>query len=860
MALNVKIERINEADAEIERMEREEVDMRRLYMQDGVIDDTERDALERVKGKIDQLKEIVARIRAEVEENQRIWESHAGDWTLAQNRLQELQNFRHPDAGAMAETQDTVHQAVTDQRWADATTAFEQVEYNMGPTWEDYERQVAARDTYDPMRVDFDTRMTDVAAAEPQTQEIVQRQNAIRGNVPAIDAAAGVPDYVQTLELMQVSVTELEALEAELMRVQQAQSAYDAALQGLQPRLTDASTSEYTALQAQSEAIAGLTTEMETLATAHDYEGALAKLQELSTAVDTFLADRDALDTARTSYEARLASLSGRLAAASSSEMESTANLQQTIIDAEDAMRAAAEAENFVEALSLADAVETALTNYEAVVADRDLYDARLAALQDELAQTSETRPEWAYLEPIQSEIVTIQTAMETAAAAEDFATALDEIARLEVKLLAFFDAIAAKRDTYQSARNPLEARLEHYTDCLYPLATEKAAVATALRDVDAAAAAEDWETAVNGVAGLEIALDAFDTAHDAHHVTLANQVMADIAPLRTAASDPANRGLTTTTTLTDNLVQITRSAGSDEHLIEVFDVIARSQALESQLANVRTIRDRIEGSWDEDGTAMTLYNEMQGDLANLPPEARNMLVENLLAEDGFFDSVDATERAAVQDIWSSAPNVDPAFMAADSETTSQIVAQLERDPEVQRIAAEWSGMSEAGQEAAMAHVASIIGGPEGWGLDGMDEMDYDVDGGDCTSNPNLKGSHTDTTINVCMCNNIAHAGWNPSADFADVVLNLTHEVGHEYQEQMVEEFNNGNMERSDPRYEQARMLALDRQYFEEFPADYDDFNIYVNSPWEQLSRRTSNRVQGELPGEFGAGNTERVN
>ncbi len=52
-------------------------------MRDGVIDDTEQDALDRIKGKIDKLRDAVTSLRAEVEENKRIWESHGGEWTEA---------------------------------------------------------------------------------------------------------------------------------------------------------------------------------------------------------------------------------------------------------------------------------------------------------------------------------------------------------------------------------------------------------------------------------------------------------------------------------------------------------------------------------------------------------------------------------------------------------------------------------------------------------------------------------------------------------------------------------------------------------------------------------------------------------
>ena len=52
--------------------------------------------------------------------------------------------------------------------------------------------------------------------------------------------------------------------------------------------------------------------------------------------------------------------------------------------------------------------LDTALTEYETIMEDRDLYEARLAAMQDELAEASVSQAKWAYLERIQSDLMTI--------------------------------------------------------------------------------------------------------------------------------------------------------------------------------------------------------------------------------------------------------------------------------------------------------------------------------------------------------------------------------------------------------------------------------------------------------------------
>jgi hypothetical protein len=864
MSLNVKIERVEMAEVEIDRMSTEEDRMRGIYMQDGVIDDTEQDALDRIKSKIDRLRGVVARLRAEIEENKRIWEARASEWTEAQNRLQALQDFAHPDAASMATAVGDVTLAVSDQRWADATAGLDQVQTNMEHVWADYELQTAAQAEYDPMRIDLDTRLPGAEAAEPQTELIAGLLGQIRGNLSAINASVTARNYVEALGLLQTAVTELEAAEAEIIRVQEAKAIYDEALAALQDRLTDASVCEYQTLSEQQGPLLPLQGAMETAATGHDYEAAKLKLDELEIAVDAFLTARGDLDAERTAYEDKLTTLRGRLTAASVSEMPTTAELQRTIITAEDAMTAAAEAEDYAEALRLSGDVEIALEAYELIIEDRDLYLARLDAMRDELTDASVTQAKWGYLEPIQIDMAALQTDMESAATANDYATALIGISALEAKLAEFYAAITAKKLEYETELVQLDSRTAHLDDCNYPLSTEISAVQSAIAAIDADVTDENWMDALNGVASAMALLDVFDTAHAAHDATLRAQITTALPALRTAADHPDNDEISSASTLRDNIVALDRALAGTQDLDAMILVLDRATQLAADLEQIREIRDKIDVMFNADDEALEIFNEIKrnGDLKSLPLEARNMLVETLL-EDGMFDSVDSAERTAVQEIWSSTVNLDPAFEAFDRTTTNEIVSSLSDDPQVQGYSANWTTMTAAEQRAAMSYIGNIIGGEDGWDVEGNEDINYTVDQGKCPTKPNLMGFHregTDTTneeISVCMSN--TNGTWNPSADFADVVLNLAHEVGHGYQESLIDQYESEELSPGSPEYEQARMLSLDRRYFEEFPADYNTFGIYVHSPMEQQSRRTSNRMRTDLPPAYGSGHHQSV-
>lgn len=519
MSKNVKIEKIEEGEQAIETLSMEEDRMRSLYLQDGVIDDTEQEALDRIRGKIDTVGTRIRDLRAEVERNREIWQSHAADYADIQSRAQVLADFGHADAATVQASLEPIAAAASnsDQRWADATAGLENAMMNIEPIWQDYEAQKAARDEYDLLRPEFDTRLGDAEAAGPFTEDLTSQIAAVRGTVSAIDGSASAGQWVDALALLQEAVVRLEPVEAEVARIEAAKAVYESDLAALQSRLTEASTSEYATLAEQSQAIADKQTEMEAAAAAHDYETASGHVAELTPLVDDYLSRRDELDQERAAYESALGPIEGRLQAAASCEMATAGDVQQRMIDAETEMRALAEAEDFAGALAKLGDVETALTEYEAMIDDRDLYEARLAAIQDELIEYSTSRADRAYLQTIQGQMATIQSDMEAAAAAEDYQTALSKIGELEAKIAECIAEIEKKRQDYETARTNLNRQVSaaqsDANDAAPALDTQMAAITAKIPPIDTAAAAEDWAEAKNLIQPALDAVAAFNSA-----------------------------------------------------------------------------------------------------------------------------------------------------------------------------------------------------------------------------------------------------------------------------------------------------------------------------------------------------------
>ena len=666
--------------------------------------------------------------------------------------------------------------------------------------------------------------------------------------------------------------TELQAVEVEIAQIVALKIAYEATLAALQPRIAEASVSEFQKLAERQTELLAIQDAMEAAAALHDYETAQAKADELGAALDAYLPEQDELRAQRDEFESAYGKLKPRLSAASTSELESTAGIQQTIIDLQDKIDTAAAAEEYSDAMPLLGELDTALTEYETIMEDRDLYEARLAAMQDELAEASVSQAKWAYLEPIQSDLMTIQGEMETAAAAEDYETALIKIAELEAKLGDFFATIEAKKAEYEAARGPLEPRLAHLDECNYPIAAEKTAVKNALKDIDKAVTEEDWESALNGMATAEAALSAFETAHKTHDDQIRVEVTTKLVGIKAVIAGNVFSTSSTKKSLVKLVAEIDAALSKTSDLDSLPNKVKLADDLSKDLEVINQINARIDDKWDinKDNEALAIVNELKSDpakLADLPFEARNRLIDEML--DG---STNEDEQKAVQDLWASTKDtIDPAFEAQDAKLTGKMLKALEDDPKVQEYAKNWSGMNNADKQKAMKHIGGIIGGDDGYELDGIEDIDFTADGKrgstDCTTKPGLRGFHAEAhgdkpeEISVCMCNTYTLSNgskWDPGTDMGDVLMNLTHEVGHGYQEQLIDKLECGDLKPGDAEYEQARALQLDRKYFKKFPDDYEG-STYINSPFEQLSRITANRVGSDLPPGYGTGYTQEL-
>ncbi|MGB5560215.1 MAG: hypothetical protein WBN04_19650 [Paracoccaceae bacterium] len=194
--MNFKIEQIEAAEVQIKALRASEDAFRLEANKDGVIDDAEQAVLDRIKGKITQLQTAVQKIRVTIEENKRIWESKAASYEAWQDQIGKLTDWGHIDHAAFDKTATDLKEAVADQRWADATAAFDQSVQAMTPVFETYQTQSAAKLEYETQLQSLQAKISALGSAPAQSDEAKAQEAQMAALQTEMEAALATGDAV----------------------------------------------------------------------------------------------------------------------------------------------------------------------------------------------------------------------------------------------------------------------------------------------------------------------------------------------------------------------------------------------------------------------------------------------------------------------------------------------------------------------------------------------------------------------------------------------------------------------------------------------------------------------------------------
>jgi hypothetical protein len=228
---------------------------------------------------------------------------------------------------------------------------------------------------------------------------------------------------------------------------------------------------------------------------------------------------------------------------------------------------------------------------------------------------------------------------------------------------------------------------------------------------------------------------------------------------------------------------------------------------------------------------------EKKGGLANLPVEARNILVEEMMK-----GTVTAKDTAAINKVWAT-PSIDPAFDAVDKPVRDKIIKAFAEDPKVVEYRKNWATMTADQKKEAMKYITSIPCGKDGWNVGDPKEFEF-FDSGPDSNGKVLYGSYDSSNGKMTLnTNNAAHG------NFDELLDTVAHEIGHKQQAVLVKQYKDGTLKPGDPNYDQAKAFVLHEQYKADHPSEFK--KIYSTSPKESHSRQMGSEVKAAMKEKF---------
>ncbi|MDC0935913.1 hypothetical protein OAS39_06480 [Pirellulales bacterium] len=474
-------------------------------------------AIDQVMAAVQGLKSTVEALKQAVEQAYEAWKAQEGDLDEIVDKIREMVEWGYDKATALQQIADMIAVAANSKKWEEALQALEQLLAKFTGIYDEFCQQKAAKDEYDAALAELESKLGEVATCEfasleARSMEITTAADQMRQTAESKDYC-GALEQLRGLE-QQVAdyLTDLEDLRAK-------KDEYDQTREELNPRLTEASTSQYESLAELDQQIADMTTQMEEAAAADEYDRALNLANELSAKVDEKLQRVVEIEEAKAEYEQARGELDSRLGEASTSQYESLAELDQQIADLTTRMEEAAGCDDYPTAMQLLNElsakVDEKLQRVAEIEQAKAEYEQARAQLDPQLTEASTS--EHAALAELDQQIADQTTRMEEAAAAQDYEAARDAVNDLsslvDEKLQRVAEIEEAKAE-YEAALASVQPRLAEASECLYPsLAPLTEEIATIQTEMETAATEQDWERARDLCNDLGTKIDAYVVA-----------------------------------------------------------------------------------------------------------------------------------------------------------------------------------------------------------------------------------------------------------------------------------------------------------------------------------------------------------
>lgn len=320
-------------------------------------------AIDRVLESARTLGAEVAKFRETAEKDWDTWQDDKKSFDEAVTQIEELEAWEHAEAANFRSTATTIQKHDNARQCAEASKANAALGPKLAPVHEEYLKQKAAKEKYEPAIDKLEPELTKAMAKgfaklEPQQQAITTQKTEM-------EAAATAKDFVKALEVfvqLETKVADYNEANEELEKQKQE---YEAALADAQTDLAAATTSSFRKLEPMQNDLRTTQEQMEAAAKEDDYTKALAGVKDLASKAKTIADEKQKLDEQKKAYDAALEPLQPRLSKAAEATDEKMKPAQSEIAAKKMEMESAAEAEDFERGVQLCGELEKKLDDFE---------------------------------------------------------------------------------------------------------------------------------------------------------------------------------------------------------------------------------------------------------------------------------------------------------------------------------------------------------------------------------------------------------------------------------------------------------------------------------------------------------------
>ena len=180
--MNPILEKINQAAKMITKFTKAFEVTQAQALEDGVIDDDEKEELDELQAQISELDLVVKDHKKTLAANMAEWKGFAGDYTTFKIQVSELQERGAPDAPHFAEMADEIDRLEKEYYWKEASDNFQTAMAEIGPIYEESSRLDEVKTQSDAVE-EFDSEKTAKIVDEFQRKNLAEQ---LERNKPAI--------------------------------------------------------------------------------------------------------------------------------------------------------------------------------------------------------------------------------------------------------------------------------------------------------------------------------------------------------------------------------------------------------------------------------------------------------------------------------------------------------------------------------------------------------------------------------------------------------------------------------------------------------------------------------------------------